>query len=99
MDDCVAAMRFCLECDKQYHKASFQIGRALAAQGRNEEAVQQLQSLFSARNRFCINIWEIQGGSQAKVLLMLACRQVNSRLCIYVWDGDHHTHRRTVSEQ
>ena len=81
MDDCIAAMRFCLECDKQYHKASFQIGRALAAQGRNEEAVKQLQSLFSARNRFCINIWEIQGGSQAKVmLLLLACRHINSIL-------------------
>ena len=87
LGDCIAAMRFCLECDKQYHKASFQIGRALTAQGWSEEAVQQLQGLFSARNRFSINIWEIQGGSQAKVLL-LPCRHVNPALCVSTSNGN-----------
>ena len=79
MADCIAAMRFCLECDKQYHKAAFQIGRALAAQGHHEEAVLQLQGLFYARHRFCINMWEIQGGPEAKVLL-LACTHVEIAL-------------------
>lgn len=87
MRDCIAAMRFCLECDKQFHKASFQIGRALAAQGRKEEAVQQLRGLFSARNRFGINIWEIQGGPQAKVLL-LAGINVSLALRVSASNGD-----------
>ena len=63
-------MQFCLDTDKRYHKAAFQIGRAQAAQGRTEEAVEELQDLFSnARLKFCINIWEIQGGPEAKVVL------------------------------
>ena len=66
--DCMAAMQFCLECDKGYHKAAFQIARALAAQGRKEDAVQQLQGLFSGRSKFCISIWEIRGGPEVKVL-------------------------------
>ena len=61
-------MQFCLDTDKRYHKAAFQIGRARAAQHRTEEAVEELQDLFSsARLKFCINIWEIQGGPEAKV--------------------------------
>ena len=66
--DCYSAMQFCLDTDKRYHKAAFQIGRARAAQGRTDEAVEELQDLFSnARLKFCINIWEIQGGPEAKV--------------------------------
>lgn len=76
--DCMAAMRFCLECDKGYHKAAFQIARALAAQGRKEDAVQQLQGLFSGRSKFCISIWEIRGGSEAKVLPLSSIPAVQS---------------------
>ena len=76
--DCCSAMQFCLDMDKRYHKAAFQIGRAWAAQGRIEEAVEELQDLFSnARLKFCINIWEIQGGPEAKVGLGRDARGVH----------------------
>lgn len=69
ISDCITAMHFCLECDRRYHKAAFQIGMALAAQGKELEAVKQLQGLFSSpRHKFCINIWEIQGGPDVKVI-------------------------------
>ena len=72
-------MQFCLDTDKRYHKAAFQIGRAWAAQGSTEEAVEELQDLFSnARLKFCINIWEIQGGPEAKVGLGRAARGVHA---------------------
>ena len=78
MLDCDSAMRFCLDMDKRYHKAAFQIGRARAAQGRTEEAMRELQDLFSnARLKFCINIWEIQGGPEAKVRLERIVRGVH----------------------
>ena len=67
-------MQFCLECDKGYHKAAFQIAKALVAQGRKKEAVQQLQGLFSKpRHVFCINIWEIIGGPEVKASAELTC--------------------------
>ena len=74
ISDCIAAMQFCLECDKGYHKAAFQIAKALVAQGRKEEAVQQLQGLFSKpRHVFCINIWKIIGGPEVKASAELIC--------------------------
>ena len=76
--DCYSAMQFCLDTDKRYHKAAFQIGRARAAQGRTEEAMEELQDLFSnARLKFCINIWEIQGGPEAKVGLERGTKGMN----------------------
>jgi hypothetical protein len=60
MQDCTAAMHFCLDKHKDYHRARYQLARVLQAQGRLGEAIEQLRALFSSGKRsFCINMWEI----------------------------------------
>lgn len=64
----MAAMRFVLEKNKDYHRAHYQLARALASQGKLQEAAEQLRALFSTAKRpFCINMWEIADPADAKV--------------------------------
>ncbi len=67
VDDCMAAMQFFLERNKDYHRANYQIARALRARGRHAEAAAQLRALFSTTKRpFWINMWEITDPTDAK---------------------------------
>ena len=66
--DCMCAMEFCLDSDKEYHKALYQIARTLAAQGKPDEAKGRLEQLFSRpRHKFNFFMEFIQENHQVTI--------------------------------
>ena len=59
-NDCIAAMRWCLEKDKYFHKATWALSKAAMAQGDTNLAHLELTRLFgNAKHLFAVNIYQI----------------------------------------
>ena len=50
-DDCVAALKFCLDWSKRFHKARHRLARTYEAEGDLEKAVEEMRHLFQKGRR------------------------------------------------
>ena len=72
LEDCLQALAFCLEEDKNFHKARYRLGMAYKAQARYEDALQELRVLFQKNKNslFSINVWDMGDHADAQVSVL-----------------------------
>lgn len=65
--DCVEALMWCLEADKQYHKARRRLATLQAADGQHGEALATLRHCFTRPGRltFALNMTQLQADATA----------------------------------
>ncbi len=73
--DCMHALQWCLDADKQYHKARRRIATLQAAQGCTQEALNTLRHCFSRAGRasFVLNMAPLQADSTGGAVCLCVC--------------------------
>jgi len=73
--DCTEALRFCLECDRGFHRARFALAAAAEAAGDAAGAAAELRVLFSsARRAFTIALQPIATSKARRPHMLGAAR-------------------------